>query len=218
MKGEKNIKNKNVYMIFSIVLAFFAAVVLEACIEQFSSDFLSGDLPWMFTFAASAAAAFFLYRDEFVDGLQKNKKKVFLKQLCICTLLSVLSNVVSFILRVKLLGGSTTTANEASIEATISQIPILAFLTTVVFAPIVEETVFRRILQTWIKSETKWHSSAVAILLSSAVFGLLHSGFSMEVIPYFLDGLMLGIIYEKTDNYALIIGTHMLHNLIATLL
>ena len=205
-------------MIFSIVLAIFVAMILEGCLEHFSIDFGSDDIPTAVIFTIASTTAFFLYRDELTDGLQKNRKSVFVKQLFIGTLLSILSNVVGNRFRETFLGGSAITANEASVETMLSQLPILAFLTAVIFGPIVEETVCRRILQKWVKTKAKWHSSGIAVLISSAVFGFLHSGFSTESIPYFLDGLVLGILYEKTDNYALIVCTHMSHNLIAVII
>jgi membrane protease YdiL (CAAX protease family) len=77
-----------------------------------------------------------------------------------------------------------------------------------------EELFFRGALQKALlrMSNTPW----VAILVSSAVFGLLHGTF-FKLIPIFTLGLLLGTIYHITRNLWYTITIHFLNNAFAVL-
>jgi len=89
----------------------------------------------------------------------------------------------------------------------------------VIWAPIVEELLFRGVLRRIIRNNT------VFIIVSAIVFGLLHTIaettlFSMIVmaIPYAAIGGFLAYIYTKTNNIVSNISCHGIYNLIGALL
>ncbi len=96
----------------------------------------------------------------------------------------------------------------------------LALLSIVLFAPVIEEFLFRGTLQSYLK---KGLGAKAAIILSAAGFALFH--FSSEqglgnlsLIPsLFTFGCFLGYIYERQGSLFASIGLHMAFNLVNSL-
>lgn len=88
-----------------------------------------------------------------------------------------------------------------------------AILTTVVLAPIMEEVLFRGLIQGSIS--TKYGATA-GILLSALIFGLIH-GIPQQVVNAFFIGIILGYIYYRTKSLLTVIILHLLNNGIAYL-
>ena len=108
--------------------------------------------------------------------------------------------------------------NEEGVQQLITEIPIIAFIMTTVFAPFVEEMIFRKYLQDAIKNKTAF------MILSGLIFGLVHvMGFDswleyILIIPYGALGFMFAKTLNETDNIYSTIMMHMLHNGVLTLL
>ncbi|KAG0448938.1 hypothetical protein HPP92_027580 [Vanilla planifolia] len=79
---------------------------------------------------------------------------------------------------------------------------------TGVFAPLVEETVFRGFLMV---SLTKWFPTPVSVLLSAAVFAFVHLA-PGEFTQLFVFGSILGFSYAQTRNLLTPITIHGLWN------
>lgn len=73
---------------------------------------------------------------------------------------------------------------------------VLAVFSAVVLAPLSEEVFFRGILQSLLRKHTRrpW----TAILISSAVFALVHFTVPTSVVPLFALAVVLGYNYERT--------------------
>lgn len=71
-----------------------------------------------------------------------------------------------------------------------------AILTTVVLAPILEETMFRGLLLEPVRQKM---GTIKAILISSFIFGLIHV-YPQQAINAFVVALILGYVYVKTDS------------------
>lgn len=87
----------------------------------------------------------------------------------------------------------------------------LSFATSVLVAPVVEETLFRGIL---FGSLTKRFSAVWAALISSIVFGLLHGQTNVIIYTFFL-GLILCWLYKRSGSIVPGILLHLLNNIIA---
>lgn len=120
-----------------------------------------------------------------------------------------------------ILGEAETAGNQQAVESIMSSYPLLMILPVVLFAPLVEEIVFRLVIMDWLKSRP-W----VAILVSSFLFGLIHVLGALVtldlrglifILPYTAMGLPLGFIYYKTKNIWYPIGIHILQNLFAAI-
>lgn len=86
---------------------------------------------------------------------------------------------------------------------------LIPMLSTVIFAPIAEETVFRGLVYTRLKrAMPAW----VAAILQAAVFGALH-GQILWVAYAFVMGLVLAAIVESTGSLFAGIAVHICFNL-----
>lgn len=87
------------------------------------------------------------------------------------------------------------------------------FLSSVVIAPVVEEILFRGIIQKRIGRD---FSPLVSIVIASIVFAISHFN-PARLIRTFLSGLLLGAVYQKYKSLSLSISAHALINLLAFL-
>ena len=89
----------------------------------------------------------------------------------------------------------------------------LTIITVAVLAPIGEEIVFRGFAIPGLASRL---GITVAILITSAVFALIHlPGLGVGILPVtFILGLAFAFVYHKTQSLILAIATHALHNAI----
>ena len=81
------------------------------------------------------------------------------------------------------------------------------FILIVIFAPILEELIFRGVL--FSRFNKKW-GFAVAALVSSILFGLLH--IEMAMVGAIAFGFCQCILFEKYDNIAIPIMVHFINN------
>jgi len=89
---------------------------------------------------------------------------------------------------------------------------LVSFIIIAVFiAPLVEELLFRSLLQQGLR---RYMRPQVAIILSALLFALLHET-SFAMPPVFIIGLFLGYLYERTQNLAVNYSFHMIHNAVA---
>jgi len=101
----------------------------------------------------------------------------------------------------------------ASIPKTV-QNQILLFMTIAVVAPLVEEVVFRGMLQ---KAFAGWMPSWAAILVAAFIFAVIHM--QPEAIgPLMALGAAFGIIYHYTGSLRLTILLHVVNNAAALIL
>lgn len=89
-------------------------------------------------------------------------------------------------------------------------IPML-ILTILISAPIAEEIMCRGIMMNTLK---KSFSTKTAIIVSSLIFGIMHilTGSSILALGAIIMGLILAIIYEKTDSLYVAIVAHAVAN------
>lgn len=87
----------------------------------------------------------------------------------------------------------------------------LSFVTSVLIAPIVEETLFRGLL---FGSLTKRFSAVWAAIVSSAIFAVLHGQLNVMIYTFCL-GLILCWLYKRSGSILPGILLHLLNNVIA---
>ena len=90
---------------------------------------------------------------------------------------------------------------------------ILTAVLDIIFAPIIEELVFRGVLFNRLKIRI---GMIPAMIISSFLFGIGH-GFG-AITSAFLFGICMCILYAKTDNILIPMAVHCLNNIIATIL
>lgn len=106
--------------------------------------------------------------------------------------------------------------NQTSVEQALYEEPIPNLMIVIIFAPILEEILFRFLPYIFIKN------SVVYILVSSVVFGLMHVINDPNPLYYIwfymIDSLYYGYRYYKTKDVFVTISLHSFNNVVATLL
>ena len=109
-------------------------------------------------------------------------------------------------------------ANEETVQALLANEPVIAIIATTLFAPIVEEFIYRKLLQDCFKNKILF------IITSGLIFGLIHVIGSSNpldylfIISYGLFGACFAKILTETDNIYSTIMVHMIHNGLLSLL
>ncbi len=138
-----------------------------------------------------------------------NYYSTYLKYWLIAIMVMMLSNLL-----IMNFTNNGVASNEQTIQELFDVSPIYIFFSAVIFAPVVEELVFRQGIRNIIPN------NLLFILASGIIFGGLHviSG-SMEsltellyLIPYCAPGIAFAYILSKTDNIFVSMGIHFMHN------
>lgn len=114
---------------------------------------------------------------------------------------------------IKLFIDSNLPNNEQTIRDIFGISPIYIFFSAVIYAPIVEELVFRYSFKKIFSN--KW----IFIILSGLIFGGMHVFNNFEnltdllyIIPYSAPGIVFAYMLEKSDNVFVPISFHFIHN------
>ena len=105
-------------------------------------------------------------------------------------------------------------SNEQAIQNLFDISPVYIFFSAVIFAPLVEELVFRQGIRNIIPNKLLF------IIVSGLVFGGLHVISSdmtsltelFYLVPYCTPGIIFAYILAQTDNIFVSIGLHFMHN------
>ena len=165
-------------------------------------------------------ACILLLKNEIKESIGIAKKSEYKKFLSIIGIglisaygLNILGSILS-----NALSTADNSANEAAIEEMFkSSYGMLIVLLVCIIAPVVEEIVYRGAILRGL--EKLKISPAVALIISSLIFGFIHvltAGDYAQVFPYIFMGLALGFVYQKTKSLVASITIHMLINTIST--
>lgn len=143
--------------------------------------------------------------------LKKNHKKYFsecFKYWLIGLMIMYASN---FIIMFVFDGGISE--NEEAVRSIFRLSPLYVYISAVIFAPIIEELVFRNSIRYVVPNKHLF------IFLSGFLFGLAHLEYSitsfidvLTIIPYGALGWMFAVMLEKTNNIFVSMGFHLMHN------
>ena len=221
-------KKQNILMLKSfITICFLGMIPLRILVRVIFDikkynvdDSAMNYVALMIGYAIMGFIACYLYRDLFKYELKKCGKVFELIKTVIIYSCLFLGFEVIFNYLYSISIGSLNTSNQKIIDAGNGlnfNIYLLCCFARVVAAPIVEEIIFRYILQNWEKNKFKVHGRVISILFTAIIFGILHSGFSKELILYAVPGLLFGMIYNKTNNLLVVIIIHAINNLLSAL-
>lgn len=146
-----------------------------------------------------------------VKDIKKNHMNYFSKYIkywFLALIIMFASNLV-----ITLISKGGIAGNEETIRTMFSQTPVYIFISSVFFAPVLEELVFRQGLR------NIFSNNMVFIVISGLVFGGLHVVGNINawhdilyLIPYCTPGFIFAYILTKTDNIFVPMGIHFLHN------
>ena len=207
---KEKVNTRDVILAFGLILFYFS--------QRIWGDFIPGGtlsiiIPILFyivmimlcilVFRKKYSSDFKIFKDNF-----KKYMNFILPKMAIFYLFFFVVSLVSIFL------AKSTAENQNIVE----QLPLfLSIPLAVIYAPIVEETLFRGTFRRFIPNDK------VFILVSGIIFGLLHTIFSetttFKVIilsfPYGFMGGFLAYIYVKTNNMMSNITCHALNNMVA---
>lgn len=143
--------------------------------------------------------------------MKKNNIKYFSKYIkywLICLFIMMASNlIINFFIT------NSLPSNEEAIRETFDISPIYVFFSAVIYAPIVEELVFRLSIKKIFNN--KW----LFVIISGLFFGGMHifSDFNsladlLYIIPYSAPGFAFALMLEDSDNILVSTSFHLLHN------
>jgi membrane protease YdiL (CAAX protease family) len=90
--------------------------------------------------------------------------------------------------------------------------PVVLFVdltSAVIWAPIVEETIFRGLLYGWIRQHLGYRST---ILITSAIFGMIHPYSPLGMIQVACGGLLFGLLREWRGSLIAPMTAHAINN------
>ncbi|MBE6160117.1 MAG: CPBP family intramembrane metalloprotease [Lactobacillales bacterium] len=145
------------------------------------------------------------------NNIKKNHKeyyKKYFKFWLISVAVMMLSNLI-----INTIITDGIAANEQTLRDTFKISPLYVFFSSVIYAPLVEELVFRQSLK------NIFPNKILFIIISGIIFGGLHviTGFSgpidlLYLIPYCAPGFAFAYILADSDNIFIPISLHFMHN------
>lgn len=129
-----------------------------------------------------------IYHKSLIEKIKKLTKNDIIYTVVVSAILIVLNEIMSRIL----ISANVEMQNQDAIIEAYKNSKILMSISIALFAPFIEEMVFRYSFSTFIKNDTLF------IIISSLVFGLLH-GIGIVTILYVMLGALLALIYLKTN-------------------
>ena len=152
-------------------------------------------------------------KNKLKENLKDFKKKYneylskYLKLYIITLIIMMISNLIINNITNQIAG------NEEAIRTTFNKAPFYMFTSAVIFAPFMEEMVFRNSLKNIITNKK------IFIIASGLIFGGLHVIGNINtiydilyIIPYGTPGIAFAYMLTKTDNILVPMGIHFLHN------
>lgn len=228
--GRLNGKQKAIgYILLLPTYLFITPVFVEAGLYFFVKYFHMLDyytlnvLLNLFSTLISMIFAVVLLRDFFVENLRKMKENLFhniiwsaTAGLGIMYLISYVSNIIITLV----LGNSDTASNQILFESLMQKNFVFMALQAVIFAPIVEELIFRGLIFRSLRN----YNVVLAHFVSAFLFGFIHiyqgllAG-DMTQLLYLLSyggmGFAFSFAYEKKKTICVPMIIHFLNNLIS---
>lgn len=225
-------------LIYVVGIQAVLPVILIPAIKLFNKDISSGLEPGVipiellpslqfFVFLIGTLILLFLTRHKLLNELKKfltNASANVLKVLRNYGL-SMLASIAINIVLVYVFKMTESSDNQQMVESMVNDLPLAMLAVTVLFAPLIEEIVFRGGLYLGVKSKV---GELWAVLISSVSFGAIHvvvqvaqSGNIIDllyILPYASMGFFMVKSVKDTDSLWGGILIHFINNLIATLI
>lgn len=210
----------NYYVGFAYLYPRWAAQItlwLNPWAYQTSSIVLFVFYIWMILF--SIVVAFPLFKESW----QKMPpiRIVIRNVLLLCLVIYIVN--IGFSLIASLLSGTLTSANQEGLDHSMKSIPLLTAFITIIYAPIVEETLFRGVFFRCLRGRFNF---LISMLVSGLMFGSIHV-FSSVLAGNFMDawylltyagiGFILCIAYEQNNSIYPSILLHFMVNFLGTI-
>lgn len=216
----KDQNNKNIWFGILVFISYFIFNWFQLLpLEILGIDYYSMNLTSKVAYLLITEFLYIIYliyvnRERFITDFKdyiKNFKKYINKYLEYWALSFSLMLISNFII-LTLFPNSVAT-NQEALNETFLTAPIYVILSAVIFAPIVEETIFRLSIRKMFKNDIFF------IIMSGFTFGALHVVGSFTsladfiyIIPYSIPGLVFAYTLVKSKNIFVPMSLHLFHN------
>lgn len=204
-----------------ILLSYFCYNVLFRMVAySFNINYYSMDTKGKIIFTIITSFIYllfiiFIYRKELLNELKafKHDAKNHLLNNILIYLAGILLMGISNIILTKITNYNLA-GNEMQVREYINKYPLYMIYSSIIFAPLIEELIFRKTIKKIFKYKYLF------IIISGLIFGILHISNFKDIneilfsIPYIIMGIDFAYIYYKTDNIFTTISFHLLHNLV----
>lgn len=160
------------------------------------------------------------YLKEDILKIKENPKKAIIMIVILTISFYAISWVIDYLVTIATLGSTSDNQNQI-IDMILDGSAFASFMAVVVFAPLVEELVYRKLIFEW----TKKYSLVLSYIVSTVIFGLIHMTSTTNVEPYvwvllsvsyLSSGALLCAVYHfSKENVVISTIVHMFNNLVA---
>lgn len=203
-----------------IAIYFIYIYIVIAALSLLNIDYSSFDYKYKLITIAIAdicfiTLLFWFYKRELIIDFKDfkiNYKQYISKYIILYFIGVLLMGIINVI--ISHFTGMETSGNEADVRLLVEKFPIYMTFSTIIYAPFVEEIIFRKAIRNIIKNKYLF------IILSGVIFGCAHisdySNFNdiLFSLGYIVMGIDFAYIYYKTNNIFTTMTFHMIHNLL----
>lgn len=204
---------------FLTALKYFFLALGLLFLEQLPTAFIAADQPFwqsaliiLALLIIAALTVFVAKRVGLLNYLEELKTwqawKTVLIGLVVLTVVKYIGGIILLLEN----GIGANTENQAALEQ-LGMSPLLLVVLTAIAAPIVEETVMRGLIL-----GRTFNNSYFGVIISSLLFGLLHMPTNIgSWVIYGGMGLVLAVVYHKTQKLEYTIAIHFINNALGVL-
>ena len=204
---------------FLTALKYFFLALGLLFLEQLPTAFIAADQPFwqsaliiLALLIVAALTVFVAKRVGLLNCLEELKTwqawKTVLIGLVVLTVVKYIGGIILLLEN----GLGANTENQAALEQ-LGMSSLLLIVLTVIAAPIVEETVMRGLIL-----GRTFNNSYFGVIISSLLFGLLHMPTNIgSWVIYGGMGLVLAVVYHKTQKLEYTIAIHFINNALGVL-
>ena len=208
---------KNVLIFISYFIYEYVFIALLSCfnIDYYSFSYSNKVLTLFIFYLIYIVFIIVMYKDEikkdFIDF--KNNYKQYLSKYLWVYLVGILLMGISNMI-IQSITNLELSGNEENVRLLIKKIPLFMMFSSVIYAPFIEEIIFRKSIKNIINKKYLF------IIISGFLFGVLHISDYTNIneilmgIPYMIMGIDFAYIYYKTNNIFTTMTFHLCHNLV----
>lgn len=213
---KKIIKNLLILLSYFLYEAIVLIIINSLGIDVSKLNFIQKNIYLFVIDIIYLVSLVFIYRKELKEDFKdfKENGSGYIFKYAPLYLLGVILMGITNALLVKVTGMEMST-NEQNVRTLIKYYPLYMSFSSVMYAPIVEELIFRKSIK------NLFNDNVLFVLMSGLIFGLIHvvgtgnEGINeiLMGIPYIIMGLDFAYIYAKTKNIFTTMTLHSIHNL-----
>ena len=216
MNDKKSITKGSLVILVYFILEFFTTLPLYLLNISYSSLDINSKVIYLLIYNLFTISIIFLILNKEMlkdfKNFKNNFKYYFKKYIKYWPILlgsMILANII-----VQAIYPGSSAGNEDSFRRNFAAAPIYSFLSACLYAPLIEEMVFRMGFKKIFKNKYLF------IGISGLIFGGLHVIGNVNtnldylyLLPYCIPGFILAYVYYDSDNIFTSLGIHFIHNL-----